>query len=55
MLNLEKELAIVSEILKDVNGLFAGNPVNLGPFTEDVNIGGKTFEVTESVVIKLKG
>lgn len=54
MFNLDKELALVEAILKDYNSLMAGVPVIVGPYTEDINIGGKTFEVTESLTLKLK-
>ena len=53
-MNLEKELALVEAILKDYEGLMAGTPAVIGPYTEDINIGGKTFEVTESLTLKLK-
>ena len=54
MFTLDKELALVEAILKDYEGLMAGTPVVIGPYTEDINISGKTFEVTESLTLKLK-
>lgn len=54
MFNLDKELALVEAILKDYNDLMAGTAVVIGPYSEDININGKTFEATESLTLKLK-
>jgi hypothetical protein len=52
--NPAQAFEVVEAVLGDYENLQAGKPVTVGPYSEEVNIGGKTYTISETVVVQLK-